>query len=728
MGRSFEIGDVTFDGLRGRLRFFVPTPDVSRAPTEPALGRQAVREISFGVESGQERSRALVQALAELLALPEAESRALDQGRGRLEHLLAPLELALATGRLQVVEERLPSLTDRRAPLSVDLPPLPPPRREGTTTFFELRFVDEIGQGIGGITTEFALAGELRSVTTNAGGVAFLDGVVAGSATASVVDTAELERVLEPRWQKFRPGSPSAESNSSDLLFEGAPVTGIGVRPVIPQRVVIKPPLGRIFLELFDKTGQVRHLDSPYRIEGPQSFEGRSDDEGLIVHEDVFPGDYRLSLDLTLDIDGKQEVVTLETQVVVLAPASATPEVRMLGVVPRVELARLKGLLFDTNKSFLLPASTAVFERFEAVFREHRFDELLIVGHTDTTADAKINDPLSLERAENTAAYLRNDVDTWLKMYDDSVRAAGRWGEDEDAAMLLSLPDFDSKPPEESDVRWFQRTRGLKVDGIAGPETRRQLIREYMDLDGISLDTDEFGIEITTHGCGENFPLAASGEGVDPSPRDDLEDAADRRVELFFFDPEFGILPPPPGKNSKPGSAEYSAWRRRAKTISDDTLGQFSLAVRLFDDRGDPLPEADFRIEAGAVVIDGKSDEDGFARAVVTTDLEHATLSWLKPSASDPTENEFGFDVDTDVEFVFSRPVFLELLSNAESQEDRAESTRRALHNLGYEDDDLATSVRHFQFDNELPLTGAFDDVRTEALRRNDEGDPNRPS
>ena len=33
---------------------------------------------------------------------------------------------------------------------------------------------------------------------------------------------------------------------------------------------------------------------------------------------------------------------------------------------------------------------------------------------------------------------------------------------------------------------------------------------------------------------------------------------------MFFFDGELGIQPAPPGKNSKPKSAEYPEWRRRA--------------------------------------------------------------------------------------------------------------------------------------------------------------------
>jgi len=43
-----------------------------------------------------------------------------------------------------------------------------------------------------------------------------------------------------------------------------------------------------------------------------------------------------------------------------------------------------------------------------------------------------------------------------------------RWGGNEDQKMISALPDFPTRPAGESPVRWFQRTRGLTVDGAAG--------------------------------------------------------------------------------------------------------------------------------------------------------------------------------------------------------------------------------------------------------------------
>src|SRR5688500_11595315 len=75
-------------------------------------------------------------------------------------------------GRL-IAEFEIPqSLTfDEEGP-EAELPPLPPRRSEGRDTFFDVRYVDEIGQAISGLEVEFLVAGEPRSVTTNAAGVA----------------------------------------------------------------------------------------------------------------------------------------------------------------------------------------------------------------------------------------------------------------------------------------------------------------------------------------------------------------------------------------------------------------------------------------------------------------------------------------------------------------------------------------------------------------------------
>ena len=181
--------------------------------------------------------------------------------------------------------------------------------------------------------------------------------------------------------------------------------------------------------------------------------------------------------------------------------------------------------------------------------------------------------------------------------------------------MLLSIPDFASKPKGEDAVRWFQRTRGLKVDGVAGPQTRRQLITEYMALDGVSLADEGIEIEATAHGCGENFPLGADGEELDPAPKDEQRDPKDRRVELFFFEPEFGIAPDPPSENSAAGSVEYPAWRKSViQTVVLDPSDAEALRATFVE-----LSDAHFRTNSAVVLPEGETPSQKGEHASLTS-------------------------------------------------------------------------------------------------------------
>ncbi len=236
----------------------------------------------------------------------------------------------------------------------------------------------------------------------------------------------------------------------------------------------------------------------------------------------------------------------------------------ILEVKEEIICLRLIGMHFDTNKNFLLPDAMKGIQSLIDIYKQHPDSELLVVGHTDRSGSPSYNDPLSVERADAVAAFLTDDVDAWLARYKTSVSSEKRWGTIEDNHMLESLADFPTKPATQSTVEWFQETRGLGVDNDAGPETRRQLITEYMAHDKTTLPA---GIEMVTHGCGENFPLDEAGE-IDTNAPDGEKDDKDRRVEIFVFDPP-GIRPKPKGKNSKKGSKEYPEWRRRTTEIYD---------------------------------------------------------------------------------------------------------------------------------------------------------------
>ena len=293
---------------------------------------------------------------------------------------------------------------------------------------------------------------------------------------------------------------------------------------------------------------------------------------------------------------------------------AATPQIRLIGAVPRVVLARLQ-MFFNTNKTFLLPSALPAVQKLRQIYADNSPGKLLVVGHADTTAGGAYNDKLSLERAQATIAFLEDDFQTWLKFYDTGVDSKKRWGKVEDHLMIISMPDFDTKPKGQGAVSWYQSTRHLNVDGKAGTDTRTALIKEYMSLDGASLEDSGVEIEAVAHGCGENFPLDDSGKSLDAPPADNKRDAVDRRVELFFFDSDFGIVPAPPGANSGPKSTQYPAWRQRIEETVELTAGDVNGPKVTFVEMAD----AHFRTNSAVVMPEGEDPDNSGKQQAFTS-------------------------------------------------------------------------------------------------------------
>lgn len=249
----------------------------------------------------------------------------------------------------------------------------------------------------------------------------------------------------------------------------------------------------------------------------------------------------------------------------------ANEQPRTICIRPYVERARLIGGFFERNKCFVLPTGVDAIRGIVKAHQERPYTKMLVVGHTDTTGNPSYNDVLSLERARSMAAYFEENVDAWYEWYGEGIQPEKRWGKAEDLEMIRALPDATQRNPTETAVRWYQRTRGLKVDGICGPKTRHSLIAEYIALNGTSLPT---GTVLETHGCGENFPRqpdwASSGPATD-----------NRRVEIFFFDAVLGVQPKPPTSNSRKGSQHYPEWLSRAGEPIDFSADDDEVLVKI---------------------------------------------------------------------------------------------------------------------------------------------------
>ncbi len=374
----------------------------------------------------------------------------------------------------------------------------------------------------------------------------------------------------------------------------------------------------QLSLQLMDKTGRVVHAKRKYTISGPEELSGVTDSRGVLDYDDVAPGDYRLTLTLEFFEGGDQIVEEYTTSLLVL-DGQSQPQVRLIGVVPRCTLARLRGLLFDTDKAFLLPSALGDLKDIRSIYELNSPGELLVVGHTDTTGTPDVNESLSLERAKATLAFLQDDVDTWLEFYGSGVQESRRWGAVEDDHMLAAVLALPTAPID-ADFETYKAVQGIDETGV-GEQTRRRLITQYMGLDGTTFDPEELQIKATVHGCGEGFPVDDAGEELDESPADEKEDAQDRRVELFFFDAEFGVQPKPPGEISRAGSTQYPTWRKLAQLVKDNTGVPKRVALQFVDQEGNDLGELEYRLVT----------DDGFVVRRVTTE---ATVRELLPPTS----------------------------------------------------------------------------------------------
>jgi OmpA family len=290
----------------------------------------------------------------------------------------------------------------------------------------------------------------------------------------------------------------------------------------------------------------------------------------------------------------------------------ATGEHHTIIIPPKVVRLRMTGMLFETDKTFLLPSSMAGIRRLKQLYDEHAAKTVLVSGHTDRAGSADHNLALSVERAQAVAAFLQDDVDDWLPRYRAGKQKSLAWGAREDQLMLSFLRDGAGRPylhgavtgkadsASRDATHRFQSDNGL-AEGAMNDDTRRILIQKYMATDGTTLPDDA---TLVIHGCGESHPSVPTADSVAL--------AENRRVEIFFFSGPAK----PPAVNPCPsgGCAEYPQWVARAsQTI--DINSEPEVVVLLVDELGLPLRNAAVRLLLpGGTKEDVQTDEHGILR------------------------------------------------------------------------------------------------------------------
>jgi hypothetical protein len=269
-------------------------------------------------------------------------------------------------------------------------------------------------------------------------------------------------------------------------------------------------------------------------------------------------------------------------------------------VLPSTVRVRLVGLLFETDKTFLLPSALECLRALRRLYDDHLGKNVVVCGHVEQTKSSDYSLALSVERSEALAAFLTDDVEDWLSRYLSDQQKSLTWGTREDQYMLselvakdgnlyfAGLPSGRTDSETERAVQAFQADNGLPI-GTMDTQTRKVLIRQYIVSDDTTLPE---GTTVVTHGCGAYHPSSATEDaGALPDHG---------RIELFFFPDQ--VAPAPVTPCPEGGCAGYTAWVERSRHTIDVNVDAEGVLF-LVDELGLPLRRAPVQV----VLPDGKT-------------------------------------------------------------------------------------------------------------------------
>jgi outer membrane protein OmpA-like peptidoglycan-associated protein len=228
---------------------------------------------------------------------------------------------------------------------------------------------------------------------------------------------------------------------------------------------------------------------------------------------------------------------------------------------------RADDITFEFGSTFPLPAMGEGLRHLAQLIDSHsdkstdpfRKPPLSIFGHADPVGDDAFNKQLSGRRAHAIYALLVRDVKVWEKLHQDDS-----WGSRGDQIMLTRV-GFDTGRDDgvmdqksKDAAKAFQKSKGLKDDGIVGPQTREKLFMAYMDAlcvndqevpftvdkkDFLGQNKDPDG-KADFQGCGEFNPALLFSQEEDTKFKNaqdkserNRENAPNRRVMILLFRP-----------------------------------------------------------------------------------------------------------------------------------------------------------------------------------------------
>jgi len=115
-------------------------------------------------------------------------------------------------------------------------------------------------------------------------------------------------------------------------------------------------------------------------------------------------------------------------------------------IPPLLVRVRLTGILFETDKSFLLPSSMPGIRKLKSIYDQHLGKTVLVSGHADRAGAAAHNLAPSVDRAKSVAAFLQDDDDDWMTRFKAGAHQSAVWGTREDQYMLSAVTDSGGSP------------------------------------------------------------------------------------------------------------------------------------------------------------------------------------------------------------------------------------------------------------------------------------------
>lgn len=240
------------------------------------------------------------------------------------------------------------------------------------------------------------------------------------------------------------------------------------------------------------------------------------------------------------------------------APTTSTASVRGNAIEPNLfTLAcwRMDDARFDFDSSFVRPEAKKEIAVLASIVAESVGHPLTVFGHADPTGSDDYNKALSGRRAQAIFAMLVRDAAMWEDLFSKPF-GGDHWGTAQIQTMLEAVSSSSEEASATEAIRTFQQEHGLAADGVAGPQTRKELFLAYMDFlcdgDKLLLSPDDFlggaeakGGKGNFQGCSEFnptlvFSIAEAKQFEQPalhSQRDE-ENTANRRVVIFFFSKE----------------------------------------------------------------------------------------------------------------------------------------------------------------------------------------------